>query len=112
MTNDRSCRWRTGRRRNGPGVEIVNDQGLSTELPHESESFDRVLSSLFFHHLSREDKGRTAKEVYRGLKPRGEFHIVDWGKAQNSLMRTLFWLVQLLDGLENTRDHVQGLPSM
>ncbi|HRQ65819.1 MAG TPA: class I SAM-dependent methyltransferase [Xanthomonadaceae bacterium] len=91
------------------GVEIVIDQGLSTELPYESESFDRVLSSLFFHHLSREDKVRTAREVYRVLKPRGEFHIADWGKPQNSVMRTVFWLVQLLDGLENTRDHVQGL---
>jgi ubiquinone/menaquinone biosynthesis C-methylase UbiE len=91
------------------GVEIVFDHGFSTELPYDNSSFDRVLSSLFFHHLSREDKVRTAREVYRVLKPGGEFHIADWGRPQNGLMRALFYSVRLLDGFENTRDNVRGL---
>lgn len=91
------------------GVEIGFDHGLSTELPYQSASFDRVLSSLFFHHLSREDKVRTTVEVYRVLKPGGQFHIADWGRPQNGVMRTLFYAVQLLDGFANTADNVQGL---
>jgi ubiquinone/menaquinone biosynthesis C-methylase UbiE len=91
------------------GVEIVLDHGFSTELPYESSSFNRVLSSLFFHHLSREEKVLTAMEVCRVLKPGGEFHIADWGRPQNGVMRTLFYTIQLLDGFANTRDNVQGL---
>lgn len=91
------------------GVEILLDHGFSTELPYESSSFDRVLSSLFFHHLSRQDKMRTVGEVYRVLKPGGAFHIADWGRPQNGVMRTLFYAVQLLDGFANTRDNMQGL---
>lgn len=90
-------------------VEIMLDHGFSTELPYESSSFDRVLSSLFFHHLSREDKVRTAGEVCRILKPGGEFHIADWGRPQNGMMRILFYSIQLLDGFANTRDNVRGL---
>ncbi len=32
------------------GVEIQFDEGMSFDLPYEDESFDRVVSSLFFHH--------------------------------------------------------------
>src|SRR4051812_15298127 len=31
-------------------VEIPFVEGMSYELPYEDQSFDRVLSSLFFHH--------------------------------------------------------------
>jgi ubiquinone/menaquinone biosynthesis C-methylase UbiE len=52
-------------------VEVNFDQGLSTELPYEDGSFDRVLSTLFFHHLSGEEKRRTVAEIARVLKPEG-----------------------------------------
>src|SRR6185503_18926149 len=32
------------------GLDIPFDEGFSYELPYEDASFDRVLSSLFFHH--------------------------------------------------------------
>ncbi len=95
------------------GIDVVFDHGLSTNLPYESASFDRVVSSLFFHHLSHEDKARTVQEVFRVLKPDGEFHVADWGKPQNVLMRALFVVVRSLDGFANTRDNVQGkLPEL
>lgn len=95
------------------GLDIVFDHGVSTNLPYESASFDRVLSSLFFHHLSHEDKARTVQEVFRVLKPGGECHVADWGKPRNALMRALFVLVRSLDGFDNTRDNVQGkLPEL
>lgn len=82
-------------------------------LPFADNSFDRVLSSLVFHHLSRKQKANALKEIYRVLKPGGELHIADWGKAANGMMRTLFYLVQLLDGFENTSDNVDGkLPTI
>jgi SAM-dependent methyltransferase len=74
-----------------------------------SDFFDRVVSSLLFHHLSRESKERTLDEVFRVLRPGGEFHMVDWGRPRNAFMRVAFLAVQLLDGFPTTRDNVNGL---
>ena len=41
------------------GVEVPLHQGFSTEMPFPNGFFDRVLSSLFFHHLTQESKQRT-----------------------------------------------------
>lgn len=95
------------------GVDIRFDHGLSTELPYAEASFDRVVSSLFFHHLCHDDKVKTIAEVFRVLRPGGQFHVADWGKPQNVLMRVMFSLVRSLDGLANTRDNAEGkLPSL
>lgn len=90
------------------GVELRFDQALSHRMPYADHSFDVVLSSLFFHHLDREAKLATLREVLRVLKPGGKLHIADWGKAANPLMRALFFFVQLLDGFETTADNVAG----
>ena len=95
-------------RRPPAGTAISFDEGLSYELPYPDKTFDRVLSSLFFHHLSCEDKLRTAREVYRVLRPGGELHVADWGKAANPLMRALFYVIQMLGGFPNTADNVLG----
>lgn len=95
------------------GLDITLDYGMAFELPYLDNSFDRILSSLFFHHLTREHKRRTLTEVFRVLRPGGELHVADWGRAQNGLMRTLFIFIQLLDGFETTADHVAGrLPEL
>ena len=89
-------------------VDITFEQGFSTILPYPDEHFDRVVSSLFFHHLDWGRKTRTAIEIYRVLKPGGEIPIADWGRAENLLMRCLFFAIQTLDGFSNTQDNVEG----
>ncbi|MDO9001048.1 MAG: class I SAM-dependent methyltransferase [Bacteroidota bacterium] len=79
------------------------------KLPYADISFDRVLTSLVFHHLTAEQKHNSLKEIKRVLKPNGELHIADWGKASSVLMRSLFFFVQLLDGFKTTNDNVKGL---
>jgi ubiquinone/menaquinone biosynthesis C-methylase UbiE len=91
------------------GLDITLGHGMAFELPYPGNSFDRVVSSLLFHHLKRENKVRTLKEVFRVLRPGGELHVADWGKAQNGLMRMAFLLVQMLDGFSTTSDNVSGL---
>ena len=91
------------------GLTITLDEGMAFDLPYPDNSFDRVLSGLLFHHLTREDKERSLKEVYRVLRPGGELHVADWGKASNALMRLVFFQVQLLDGFKTTTDNVNGL---
>ncbi|OGO78980.1 MAG: methyltransferase type 11 [Clostridiales bacterium GWB2_37_7] len=78
-------------------------------LPYESKSFDKVLSSLVFHHLNREKKINALKEIYRVLKDDGELYILDFGKAPNILVRILFMFWQIFDGFSNTNDNILGL---
>lgn len=94
-------------------LAIDFDLAMSTELPYPAAHFDRVLSSLFFHHLSLVDKERTLNEVARVLKPGGELHVADWGRSTGMVMRLLFVPIQLLDGVRNTQDNVRGkLPEL
>lgn len=96
------------RKANAAGVNILFDHGFSYALPYPDRHFDRVLTSLFFHHLSWKDKQRTARELLRVLKPGGELHVADWGEPSNVLMSVLFRPVQWLDGLPNTQDNKDG----
>lgn len=90
------------------GVNIGFDEALSHCMPYADATFDVVVSSLFFHHLNRDSKMATLREVRRVLKPGGMLHIADWGKAANPLMRGLFLGIQLLDGFDTTADNVAG----
>ena len=90
------------------GVAVNFERGSSSRMPFSDASFDRVVSSLFFHHLTPREKSATLAEVKRVLKPGGELHIADWGKPANMLMRAVFLTVQLLDGFETTDDSVHG----
>ncbi len=91
------------------GLDIALKQGLASEAPFPPASFDRIVSSLVFHHLTTEEKRRTLKRVRELLKSGGEVHIADWGKAQNPAMRVAFLAIQLLDGFSTTTDNVRGL---
>ena len=85
----------------------------SGPLPFEDQSFDRVLSCLVFHHLRRDEKVAAFAECHRVLRPSGEIYIADWGLPGSSLLRAGFFLTQLLDGFETTRDNVLGhLPAL
>jgi ubiquinone/menaquinone biosynthesis C-methylase UbiE len=77
------------------GVSVQLDQGFADELPYEKGTFDRVLSSLMFHHLEEQDREKMLREVLRVLKPGGSFHLLDfaggedgargfWGRLVNS----------------------------
>lgn len=88
-------------------IELIKYEG--NVLPFQDGTFDRVITSLVLHHLTPEQKVSSLKEIIRVLKPNGELHIADWGKAHNLLMRVLFLIVQFLDGFETTTDSVNGL---
>jgi len=91
------------------GIEVQLDKGLASALPYRAESFDRTLSSLFFHHLPSELKLEAMREVLRVLRPGGEFHVADWGKPTSRAMRLAFVGVQILDGFAKTTDNLRDL---
>jgi len=90
------------------GADVQLDEGYSTELPYEDASFDRVLSTLFFHHLDPEPKRQTAREIARVLRKGGELHVADWGAPADPIMAAAFFGVRLFDGLENTAENFHG----
>lgn len=113
VDGDAEILQRARRKARAQGVEVALSVGLSTALPFESRAFDRVLSSLFFHHLTSADKVRTVREVFRVLRPGGECHLADWGKPSGRLQRASFLIVRALDGFACTRDNVEGrLPAL
>ncbi len=92
------------------GVDIILDHGMAFQLPYPEHSFDRVLSSLVFHHLTTENKHRTLSEIVRVLKPGGELHVVDFGKPHNAYARLI---APIIWRLEQAADNVKGrLPEM
>jgi len=94
-------------------VTVHYVHGMSFDLPYPGESFDRVVSSLFFHHVSEENKRRSLAEARRVLKSDGELHIADWGTPANLLMKLGSRFIQVLDGSETTKDNFEGrLPHM
>ena len=99
---------RAGRKAREAGVAVRFDDALSYDLPYPTACFDCVVSSLLFHHLKCAHKRRTAREALRVLKPGGAFHVADWGRPSNALMRALFLPVQLLDGFPNTQHNASG----
>lgn len=91
------------------GLRINLTRAMSYRMPYPDATFHRVVSSLVFHHLSREQKVQTLQEVYRVLQPNGELHIADFGKASNVWMRSVFFIAQLFEGFHTTTDNVKGM---
>ncbi len=91
-------------------LDITWDHALAYALPYPDASFDRVLSSLVIHHLTGENKIKAFREVFRVLRPGGEFHSVDFGPPHGSGT----WLMsRLMRNLEETKDNFDGkLPGM
>ena len=88
------------------GLAIRFDQGMAFALPYPDGSFERVLASLMIHHLKTPDKGKTAREIRRVLKPGGQLHVVDFGRPKTLYGRLL---APFLHGFEEVNDHVDGL---
>jgi len=96
------------RKARAANADVRFERAHSHDLPFPAAHFDRIVSSLFFHHLTWPAKLGTAMELFRVLKPGGQLHVADWGRSANLLMRGLFLMIQCLDGFETTRDNVAG----
>lgn len=78
----------------------------ATTLPYADESFDHVLSSLMFHHLTHEQKGAMLANTVRVLRPDGLLSILDFGPPQAHWLASL--LKTQLSGFEHIDDNLQG----
>lgn len=104
---DTLARARTKAEESGVTIDLV--EAAAGSLPFPDASFDRVVSSLVFHHLTLAGKRTALGEARRVLRAEGELHVADWGRPHDALMRAAFLPVQLLDGFETTADSVRGI---
>jgi ubiquinone/menaquinone biosynthesis C-methylase UbiE len=89
------------------------DEGMAQAMPYGDLEFDVVFSSLFFHHLSTQDKKSVLMEIRRVLRPGGGLKVLDWGRPKNWFSAWRFSLVRFLDGFDVTEDNYNGrLPEL
>ena len=95
---------RARRKAEGASARIQFDQGFADELPYTDASFDRVFSSLMFHHLGGDEKEATLREARRVLRPGGTLSLLDFAGpeagAGGFLARRLHSSYQLRDNSE------------
>lgn len=97
-----------------PGAgRVAWREGRAEALPLPDGHADVVVTSLLLHHLRPAAKAAALAEMRRVLHPGGVLHVVDWGRPRDPLVRAAFGVLQLIDGVENTRDHATGrLPAL
>ncbi len=57
------------------------DQGFAEELPYPDRSVDIVLCSLALHHVDKEHRIQSLREIARVLRPGGTFHLLEMAKG-------------------------------
>ena len=76
---DEKALARAKRKARRAGADVRFDCAFSDALDYPDASFDRVFSSFMFHHLARDEKKRTLREIRRVLTPEGSLHLLDFG---------------------------------
>ena len=103
---------RSRRKADRAGASIRFDQGFANALPYPDDRFDRVFSSLMFHHLPHDTRLPTLREVRRVLKRGGSLHLLDFEQegpySHNPLAR---WLHSSERMRDNTREQILNLMS-
>lgn len=72
------------------GVTAAFDRGFADAMPYAGGTFDRVFSSMMFHHVPKAQKSPVLAEVRRVLKPGGRLEFLDFaGGTHHSLAQVL-----------------------
>ena len=74
---------RAERKARSADVSVHFERGFADSLAYPDASFDRVFSSLMFHHLGKNEKERSLREIRRVLRPRGRLEFLDIANPQS-----------------------------
>ena len=95
------------------GLEVEFVEGMAYAPPLAPASFDRVLSTLVLHHLTRAEKRAALAGIRSLLRPGGELHVADFGPPEGVYARAISSLLRRFDAAERTADNLEGrLPQL
>lgn len=81
-------------------------EGVGEAMPFPDSSFDRVVTSLAFHHIPAGIKAAMLREALRVLRPGGKIVLVDFSEAGSPTAKFLFfWMIRL----EHVKDQLGRL---
>lgn len=104
---DKKALERARRKARRAGITIELDCGFSNELPYPDAAFDRVFSSLMFHHVANDEKEATLREARRVLKPGGRLELMDIAGPSSANHGGLLRLFHSHERLrDNSEEHI------
>jgi ubiquinone/menaquinone biosynthesis C-methylase UbiE len=95
-------------RKKGPRDNLLFEAALAEELPFEDESFDRAVSTFFFHHIHKELKAKVLQEMWRVLRPGGLAIIVDVDVPYNAFGKLCAWSGYRLFNQPEILENIEG----
>lgn len=87
---------------------IAFETAVAETLPFPDESFDRAVSTLFFHHVNFDLKRKSLAEIWRILTPNGRAIIVDVAPPTNPLGTLCAWAGYWLFQQPEIRENIEG----
>jgi len=71
------------------GARVQFERGFGDALPHPDAAFDRVFSSMMFHHVPKADQAAVLTEIRRVLTPGGRLELADIAVDDERLLARL-----------------------
>jgi ubiquinone/menaquinone biosynthesis C-methylase UbiE len=96
------------RRKAGNVPNLRFEAAIAEELPYADRSFDRFVSTFFFHHVNAGLKRKTLKELWRVLRPGGIGVIVDVDVPYNLFGALCAWSGYVLFHQDEIRENIRG----
>ena len=76
-------------------VAVRFERAFADALPFADGSFDRVFSSMMFHHVPNEDKAGALADIRRVIRPGGRLEFLDLAGGSHGM------LARLIHGMHN-----------